>query len=68
MMRLDDENHRILRERERDGRLGNIGLAGRVVLSPSACLRRVQALGREGVIAGYWAVLRREKTGVGFTG
>ena len=35
-------------------------------LSPSACLRRTQALEAAGVIKGYRAVLSPEKTGVGF--
>ena len=37
----------------RDGRLSNLALAERVGLSPSACLRRVTALERAGVIRGY---------------
>ncbi len=36
-------------------------------LSPSACLRRVQALERRGVISGYRAVIDPIKRGVGFT-
>lgn len=50
-----------------DGRLSNLALAERVGLSPSACLRRVQALEKAGVIRGYRAVLSPEKTGIGFT-
>ncbi len=63
---LDSINDRILRELGRDGRLSNIALADRVGLSPSACLRRVQELERQGIITGYRAVLDRSKLGTGF--
>lgn len=66
MHKLDDINERILRELGRDGRISNIELADRVGLSPSACLRRVQELERQGVITGYRAVLDRAKLGTGF--
>lgn len=66
MIKLDDADHRILRELSRDGRQPNLQLAERVGLSPSACLRRVQALEREGVIRGYRAVLDPVQLGVGF--
>ena len=66
MVKLDDINDRILLELGRDGRISNIELAERVGLSPSACLRRVQELERQGVITGYRAVLDRTKLGAGF--
>ncbi len=66
MTKIDAINRRILRELVRDGRQSNLALAERVGLSPSACLRRVQELEREGVITGYRAVLDPEKTGIGF--
>lgn len=66
MAKLDDINQRILRELSRDGRISNLDLAERVGLSPSACLRRVQELEREGVIKGYRAVLDPVKMGLGF--
>lgn len=59
-----DEN--ILHELRRDGRLSNLALAERVGLSPSACLRRVAALEKNGTITGYRATLSAEKMGVGF--
>ena len=62
MDRLDD---RIVRELVADGRLSNVELAARVGLSASACLRRVQALERSGVISGYRAVLDPVANGVG---
>ena len=64
---MDEINRKILRELTRDGRISNLELAGRVGLSPSACLRRVQELERSGVIRGYRAVLDPQKMGVGFT-
>jgi DNA-binding Lrp family transcriptional regulator len=66
-MKLDDLNRRILRELTRNARLPNTELADRVGLSPSACLRRVQELERQGVITGYRAMLSPEAMGIGFT-
>ncbi|MCR8549305.1 Lrp/AsnC family transcriptional regulator [Salipiger sp. P9] len=67
MTDLDGIDEKILQELSRDGRISNLALADRVGLSPSACLRRVAALEKAGVIKGYRAVLSPEKTGVGFT-
>ena len=64
---MDQIDHHILRELTRDGRISNLDLADRVGLSPSACLRRVAALERAGVIAGYRAVLDKTALGTGFT-
>lgn len=66
MTKLDEKDRQILRVLSRDGRISNLDLAERVSLSPSACLRRVQALEAAGVIAGYRAVLDPAKLGVGF--
>jgi Lrp/AsnC family leucine-responsive transcriptional regulator len=66
MTKLDDIDEHILRVLSREGRISNLELAGRVNLSPSACLRRVQALEEAGVISGYRAVIDRAKTGHGF--
>jgi len=66
MAKLDDIDHRILRELSRDARQSNLALADRVGLSPSACLRRVQALEQSGVIRGYRAVLDPARLGIGF--
>ena len=57
---------RIVRELRRDGRQTNAALASRVGLSPSACLRRVQALEQRGIIRGYRAVLDAGGMGIGF--
>ncbi len=67
MIELDDINREILLELESDGRVSNIELAGRVGLSPSACLRRVQELERVGLIKGYRAVLDRSRLGSAIT-
>ncbi|MBE0554457.1 MAG: Lrp/AsnC family transcriptional regulator [Rhodobacteraceae bacterium] len=66
MIKLDPIDQRILQELARDGRMANLDLAERVGLSPSACLRRVQALERAGVISGYRAVIDGAKLGIGF--
>ncbi|HMS96113.1 MAG TPA: Lrp/AsnC family transcriptional regulator [Tabrizicola sp.] len=66
MTKLDDIDHRILRELSRDARQTNLQLADLVGLSPSACLRRVQGLERAGVIRGYRAVLDPARLGIGF--
>jgi Lrp/AsnC family leucine-responsive transcriptional regulator len=66
MAEMDGIDRQILRELSRDGRISNLALAERVALSPSATLRRVQALEAAGVIAGYRAVLDPAKLGMGF--
>jgi Lrp/AsnC family transcriptional regulator, leucine-responsive regulatory protein len=65
--RLDALDVRILEALQSDGRLSNVELAGRIGLSPSACLRRVQALENEGYIRGYVATLNPKKLGLGVT-
>ncbi len=64
---MDQIDRRILHVLERDGRISNLALAERVGLSASACLRRVSALEKSGVITGYRAVLDPERAGIGFT-
>ncbi|WP_085799553.1 Lrp/AsnC family transcriptional regulator [Roseovarius aestuarii] len=63
---MDHIDENILRELIRDGRISNLDLAEKVGLSASACLRRVAALEKKGVIQGYRAVLNRPAMGVGF--
>lgn len=63
-MPLDEIDHRILRELQRDGRLQNIELARRVGLSPSPCLRRVKLLEEAGIISRYVAVVDQAKVGL----
>lgn len=64
---MDAIDAKILQQLESDGRISNLQLAERVGLSPSACLRRVQALEAEGVIKGYKAILDRAQLGAGLT-
>ena len=67
MTKIDAIDERILRELLRNARISNQALADRVGLSPSATLRRVQAMEASGLIAGYRAVIRAEAAGIGFT-
>ena len=62
---LDRTDLLLLAQLQRNGRLTNAELAERVHLSPSACLRRVQRLERDGVIAGYRAEVDAERLGLG---
>lgn len=62
---LSRTDRRLLEILQGDGRLTNLELAGRVNLSPSACLRRVRALEEAGVIRGYAALLDPGKVGLG---
>lgn len=65
--RIDTVDRAILRKLQEDGRIANVDLAEAVSLSPSACLRRVKALERSGVIAGYRAEVDRVQAGLGLT-
>ncbi len=62
---LDRTDLLLLAQLQRAGRQTNAELAERVNLSPSACLRRVQRLERDGVIAGYRAEVDPERIGLG---
>ena len=62
---LDRTDLLLLAELQRAGHQTNAELAERVHLSASACLRRVQRLEREGVIAGYRAEVDAERLGLG---
>ncbi|MCK0167602.1 Lrp/AsnC family transcriptional regulator [Jannaschia sp. S6380] len=67
MTTIDALDENILRELSGDGRITNQALAARVGLSPSATLRRVQAMEASGLIRGYRAVIDPERAGIGFT-
>jgi Lrp/AsnC family leucine-responsive transcriptional regulator len=62
---LDRIDLMLLAQLQRAGRQTHAELAERVHLSPSACLRRVQRLEREGVITGYRAEVDPERLGLG---
>lgn len=64
---IDKTDRDILAELQHDGRVANTTLADRVNLSPSPCLRRVNALESRGVITGYRAELDRQALGLGLT-
>ena len=63
MAELDETDRRLLRALQRRGRMSNAELSDAVNLSQSACHRRVQRLEREGVIAGYVALLNPRMVG-----
>jgi len=61
MHELDAIDRHMLRLLQQDGRMSNTALAAGVGLSPSACLRRLHLLEREGVIAGYTAIVAEDE-------
>ena len=67
VIQLTEPDRAILRVLQSDCRVTNQDLAARVNMSASACWRRVQALEREGFIAGYVARLAPRKVGLGFS-
>ena len=62
---MDAIDKRILAQLQNDGRISNIALADKVGLSPSACLRRVQALEEDGTIMQYTTLLNEKQLGMG---
>lgn len=52
---IDEMDLKILKRLQLDARLSNVRLAGEVNLSPSACLERVKALEKSGLIRRYIA-------------
>lgn len=65
--RLDATDWNILRELQENGRITNVELAGRVGLSTPACLRRMRALERSGLVQSYCALLDEKKAGFDVT-
>ncbi|MGA7297160.1 MAG: Lrp/AsnC family transcriptional regulator [Rhodanobacteraceae bacterium] len=65
--RLDRTDLRMLALLQREGRMTNAELATQVKLSPSACLRRLQRLESDGVIAGYAAQVDPMAVGLGLS-
>lgn len=61
MRALDQVDRHILRVLKRNARISNADLAAEVGLSPSACLRRVAIMEREGVIRGYTALVNDQE-------
>ena len=56
-LELDEIDQQILQLLQNNARISNVDLAARVGLSPPACLRRVSALEKSGVIRKYVALL-----------
>jgi Lrp/AsnC family leucine-responsive transcriptional regulator len=67
MMHLDELDKRLLAVLQQDASLTNQALAERVHASPPTCLRRVNRLKEEGIIARQVAVLAPEKMGASLT-
>jgi DNA-binding Lrp family transcriptional regulator len=63
-MKLDAYDRAILDVLQRDGRIPNVQLASQVHLSESACLRRVRALEKAGLIERYTAVVNQQEAGI----
>ncbi|RZO67108.1 MAG: Lrp/AsnC family transcriptional regulator [Parvularculaceae bacterium] len=66
-MKLDQIDHKILRNLQENARITNAELAERVGLSPTPCLRRLRRLETDGIIKGYHAEVNREALGVNVT-
>ena len=64
---LDQIDHAILRELQRDARQSHQDLSERVGLSPSPCARRISKLETQGYITGYSASIDERKLGFGFS-
>lgn len=62
-MDLDRKDRKIIQLLQQDCRLTNAELAGKIGLSPSACLRRVQLLEQSGIIEAFAMLVRQEKIG-----
>lgn len=63
---LDEQDLRLLRLMQADGRISNQELAEKAGMSASACWRRVRALEETGVIRGYAALVDPGRAGLGF--
>ena len=66
-MILDELDKRILAQLQHDASLTNHALAALVHASPPTCLRRVNLLIKEGIIARQVAILAPEKVGAALT-
>ena len=67
MRKIDDIDHKILRELQQDGSLSIDSLAERIHLSRNACWRRLKALEEQGVIKGRVALVDAEQVGCGLS-
>lgn len=62
---IDRIDKAILRLLQRDASISNVALAGKVHLSPPACLRRVERLKKMGLIKGIVALLNAQALDAG---
>ena len=67
MDQLDEIDHRILRELQRDARQTHQQLSELIGLSPSPCARRIRKLEADGYITGYSADIAEDRMGFGFS-
>jgi DNA-binding Lrp family transcriptional regulator len=65
-MELEEQDRRLLRELQRNGRISNQDLAEATAMSTSACWRRVRLLEEAGVIRGYAALVDPAACGLNF--
>lgn len=65
-MELDDQDRRLLRILQRDGRISNQDLAEQAGMSASACWRRVRSLEESGIVRGYAAEVEPAAAGLRF--
>jgi len=63
-MNMDKYDRAILSALQKDGRISNVDLAGKVSLSESASLRRVRRLEEKGLIEKYTALLDQRHVGL----
>jgi Lrp/AsnC family transcriptional regulator, leucine-responsive regulatory protein len=66
MIKLEDQDRKILRALQADSRMSNQALADAAGMSASACWRRVKLLEDAGVIRGYTAIVDAARAGMTF--
>ena len=64
-MKLDEIDFKIIELLEENSKQGNKELAGKIGLSITPTYERIKRLERVGVIAGYKAIIDKEKVGLG---
>lgn len=64
MVKIDDQDRKIIAALQENGRLSNIEVAELVNLSHSSCSRRISRLEKERIIVGYRALTDRKKLGL----
>jgi len=65
-MPIEEQDRKILRALQADGRISNQDLAEQVGMSASACWRRVRALEEAGILQGYTARIDPPAVGLSF--